>query len=268
MKLVLVTGGNRGIGFEICRQLDKLGFTVVLGSRDYSRGKEAASILSENVIVKQLDVTNEDSIQSLFEYIKEEFGQLDGLINNAGLGTNYNFGEKSFLSNAKKTIEKTIPSVRQVVKKSVPLLKKAGLLPPPENVINNSLSQSKKLMETNFYGAWRMIQVFAPLLLNSRKGRIINMSSGMGEFNNLNGEYPAYRISKSSLNALTIMCSKEFEGRGLKVNAMCPGWVKTDMGGPDAPREVSEGADTAVWLLTENDIPTGKFFRDRKEIVW
>lgn len=268
MKLVIVTGGNKGIGFEICRQLDKLGFTVILGSRDFSKGKEAARILSTNVIVKQLDVTSEDSIQRLYEYVKVEFGHLDGLINNAGLGTNFNSGDKSFLTSAKNTIDKTIPGVRKVIKKSVPLLKKAGLIPPPQNVLNNSLAHTKQLMETNLYGAWRMIQVFAPLMLKSESGRIINMSSGMGELRNLKGDFPAYRMSKSSLNALTIMCSKEFESNGLKVNAMCPGWVKTDMGGPDAPREVNEGANTAVWLLTQKDIPTGKFFRDRKEIAW
>lgn len=268
MKSVLVTGANRGIGLEICRQLDELGFTVILSSRNFSKGMEVASSLSANVIVKQLDVTNEDSIQRLFEFVKKEYGHLDGLINNAGLGTSYTFEEKSFLSAAKKTIDKTFPSTKKAIKKSVPILKKVGLVPPPRNVLNFSLSHTRQLMETNFYGAWRMIQVFTPLMLKSKNGRIINISSGMGELINLKGDYPAYRISKSSLNALTIMCSKELEGYGLKVNAMCPGWVKTDMGGPDAPREVNEGADTAVWLLTKKEIPTGKFFRDRQEIDW
>ncbi len=113
-----------------------------------------------------------------------------------------------------------------------------------------------------------MIQAFIPLLQKSDEGRIINMSSGMGELNSLSSDYPAYRLSKSSLNVITIMLSQELSAKGIIVNAICPGWVKTDMGGPDAPGEVSEGADTAVWLATEKEIPNGKFFRDRKVIDW
>jgi len=94
------------------------------------------------------------------------------------------------------------------------------------------------------------------------------VSSGRGELKGLSGDYPGYSLSKASLNALTIMFSNELKSKGIKVNAMCPGWVKTDMGGPNAPRDVSQGADTAVWLATETEIPTGKFFRDRKEIDW
>jgi NAD(P)-dependent dehydrogenase (short-subunit alcohol dehydrogenase family) len=107
-----------------------------------------------------------------------------------------------------------------------------------------------------------------PLLKTSDDPRIINISSGMGQLSNLSGYYPAYSLSKASLNALTIMFSKELEQDGIKVNAMCPGWVKTDMGGPNAPRTVQQGADTAVWLATEPDIPTGIFFNDRNPINW
>jgi len=106
------------------------------------------------------------------------------------------------------------------------------------------------------------------LLRKSKNGRVINVSSGLGELNSLSGIYPGYSLSKSSLNALTIMFSNELKNNGIKVNAMCPGWVKTDMGGPDAPLHVSQGADTAMWLATENEIPTGKFFKERKEISW
>eukprot|EP01008_Symbiontida_sp_HLA12_P001765 NODE_2950_length_435_cov_0.666667_g2926_i0.p1 GENE.NODE_2950_length_435_cov_0.666667_g2926_i0~~NODE_2950_length_435_cov_0.666667_g2926_i0.p1 ORF type:complete len:133 (-),score=13.09 NODE_2950_length_435_cov_0.666667_g2926_i0:37-408(-) len=123
-------------------------------------------------------------------------------------------------------------------------------------------------MATNLYGPWRMIQFFTPLLIKSDDPRIINVSSGLGEWKDLAGDYPAYRILKTSLNALTIMFARELKDKGVKVNAMCPGWVKTDMGGPNAPRNVSQGADTAIWLATEKAIATGKFFRDRKEISW
>lgn len=268
MKTVLVTGGNRGIGFEICRQLDELGHTVILGSRDLKKGRDAASSLSKNVIVKQLDVTDEESIRNLFEFVNADFMKLDVLINNAGIGASHTSYENSILAIVKNTIEKKFHGGRRMVQTFTPLLRKAGIVPGMKCAKDISLMSVKHIMETNFYGAWRMIQVFIPLLLKSENGLIINMSSGMGELNSLSGDYPGYRLSKSSLNALTIMFSNELKEPGIKVNAMCPGWVKTDMGGPDAPRHVSQGADTAVWLVTEKEIPTGKFFRDRKEINW
>jgi NAD(P)-dependent dehydrogenase (short-subunit alcohol dehydrogenase family) len=268
MKIILVTGGNRGIGLEICRQLDELGHTVILGSRDLEKGKEAARSFSENVIVKQLDVTDEESIQNLFEFVKSDLGKLDVLINNAGLGAKHESSIDTVLTNAKNIMGKNIYGVRQIGKIVMPALRKAGILPGGRGARNISLANVKHIMETNLYGAWRMIQVFIPLLLKSEGGRIINMSSGVGELKNLSGTYPGYSFSKSSLNALTIMLSNELKGKGISVNAMCPGWVRTDMGGPNAPRNVSQGADTAVWLATEKKIPTGKFFRDRKEINW
>jgi NAD(P)-dependent dehydrogenase (short-subunit alcohol dehydrogenase family) len=151
---------------------------------------------------------------------------------------------------------------------AMPLLRKSGLASKKEGVSEVSISSVKKIMDTNFYGAWRMIQVFKPLLLQSDNARIINVSSGMGELGNLTGLYPGYSLSKASLNALTIMFSNELKDASIKVNAMCPGWVKTDMGGANAPREVSQGADTAVWLATEPNIPSGKFFKDRQIINW
>jgi len=268
MKTVLVTGGNRGIGLQICRELDKLGHQVILGSRDLEKGKKAASSFSENMIVRQLDVTDEESILRLFDYIKTNIGKLDVLINNAGLGATQWSREKSILSSAKNILETRFNSVWKVAKTLTPMLRRTGVVAQKETTGNVSLANVKYLMDTNFYGPRRMIQVFTPLLLKSENGRVINISSGIGELGSLNSEYPAYSLSKTSLNALTIMFSNELKEQGISVNAMCPGWVKTDMGGPDAPREVSEGADTAVWLTTEKEIPTGKFFRDRKEINW
>lgn len=268
MKTVLITGGNRGIGHEIARQLDELGYTVILGSRNLEKGQNAVGNFSKNVIVKQLDVTNEDSIQRVFEFVKTDFGKLDVLINNAGLGTNYQSDNKSVADNAKNTLKTMLPGARKVSKVMAPILRKAGIIPQKESAEMVSLIHVKHLMETNFYGAWRMIQVFIPLLQKSNNGRIINVSSGMGELASLTGEYPAYSLSKSSLNALTILFSNELKDKGISVNATCPGWVRTDMGGPDAPRDVSQGADTAVWLASIEKCPTGKFFRDRQEINW
>jgi NAD(P)-dependent dehydrogenase (short-subunit alcohol dehydrogenase family) len=266
MKIVLVTGGNRGIGLEICRQLDKLGHTVIMGLRDTEKGKKAASSFSKNVIIKQLDVTSEESIQNLFKFVNNDIGRLDVLINNAGLGENSY--KNTTVSHMKELMKKNFHDVWQKVKKVKPLLQKAGIVTQNEGARNISLKSVKYIMETNFYGSWRMIQVFLPLLSRSKNGRIINMSSGMGGLKSLTGIYPAYSLSKSSLNALTIMLSNELIEKGISVNAVCPGWVKTEMGGPDAPRTVGQGADTAVWLTTAKDIPTGRFFRDRKEIDW
>ena len=268
MKIVLVTGGNRGIGLEICRQLDGLGHTVILGSRDLEKGQEAAGSFSENVIVKQLDVTNEESIRNLSEFVKTNFGKLDVLINNAGIGTNHESHENSVLTGIKRNIKANFHVVWRMLKTVAPVFKKAGIVSSGKGAKNVSLAGVRNIMEVNFYGPWQMIQVFIPLLVKSEEGRIINMSSGLGELKSLSGDYPGYSISKSSLNALTIMISNELKSTGIKVNAMCPGWVRTDMGGPDAPRHVSQGADTAVWLATEKEISTGKFFRDRKEISW
>jgi NAD(P)-dependent dehydrogenase (short-subunit alcohol dehydrogenase family) len=268
MKTILVTGANRGIGLEICRQLDALGHSVILGARDYEKGKEAAESLSNKVVVQQLDVTSEDDIQQLFRFVKNEVGKLDVLINNAGVGTNHDGSEDAVSSGVRNLMGNKMQSVRQVARKFTPILRKFGVKSRKKGAKDIDLENVKKVMETNFYGAWRMIQIFLPLLLKSDDSRIINISSGLGELNKLTGSYPGYSLSKAALNALTIMFSNELAGKNITINAMCPGWVKTDMGGPDAPREVAEGADTAVWLATEKAIPSGKFFRDRKEISW
>ena len=263
MRTVLVTGANRGIGFEICRQLDELGFQVILTSRNLEKGLKASITLSENVIVKQLDITNDDSIAKLFEYLNSEIGKLDVLINNAGVGEGRQ--NNTIISGIKSRLHKNFLGLYQMAR---PLLRKVGVTSQSPRAVNVLLDDVRKIMDTNLYGAWRMIQVFAPLLSKSDDGRIINISSGMGELKTLTGYYPGYSLSKASLNALTIMFSNEFADSNITVNAMCPGWVKTDMGGPDALRSVGEGAETAIWLATEQHISTGSFFRDKQEISW
>ena len=267
-KIILVTGGNRGIGNEICRELALQEHPIILGCRNLSSGIEAAREMKGTVNPQQLDVTNENGINLLFETVKSKYGRLDVLINNAGLGATEFKNRNSGLMRAREIVESGIPGIRKLTKAAVPVLRSAGIISRQESVSNVSMDHAKQIMETNFYGPWRMIRAFLPLLKKSKAGRIINVSSGMGELKSLSGDYPAYRISKSSLNALTIMFASELKSTGIRVNAMCPGWVKTDMGGPDAPRTVEQGADTAVWLATEKEIPTGKFFRDRTEIPW
>jgi NAD(P)-dependent dehydrogenase (short-subunit alcohol dehydrogenase family) len=127
----------------------------------------------------------------------------------------------------------------------------------------------RRTMETNLLGPVRLIQAAAPLMREQAYGRIVNISSGAGQLSDMGSGYPAYRMSKTALNALTRIAASELGGGDIKVNAMCPGWVRTEMGGPDADRSPEEGADTAVWLATLPDTgPTGGFFRDRKPIAW
>ncbi len=125
------------------------------------------------------------------------------------------------------------------------------------------------MLETNLFGAWRLIQVMLPLLRKGDHGRIVNVSSGAGQLADMQSGRAAYRVSKTGLNSLTrTLAADEGEG-GVLVNTMCPGWVRTDMGGDAAPRSVQEGADTAVWLATlPSGGPNGGFFRNREPIPW
>ena len=224
-KLILVTGGNRGIGKEICRQLDRMDHKVILCSRDLSKGKKAAKEMSPKVDVQELDVLDEKSIRKLEKHIASTYGKLDVLINNA------------------------------------------GIISEDSSVVDSDPSDYRKVMETNFYGPWEMIKAFVPLLQKSKDGRIINVSSQMGELSDLKrGGRAAYRMSKAALNALTIQLSGELPT--IKVNAMHPGWVKTDMGGKDAQREVDKGAESAVWLSVNEEIPNGCFIIDKKVKKW
>jgi NAD(P)-dependent dehydrogenase (short-subunit alcohol dehydrogenase family) len=266
MKTVLITGGNRGIGHEIGRQLDQKGFRVILGCRDIEAGEKSTKGWSPNVKVLYLDVTLIETIEHLYEGILTEYGQLDILINNAGISEYPR--ETGIMSTIKKMAQEFTPTLYSTTKKITEKLIESKLERISHRACNVSIEHVKSIMETNLYGVWRVTQWMIPLLKKSEDPRIINISSGMGQLTNLSGYYPSYSLSKASLNALTIMFSKELESDGIKVNAMCPGWVKTDMGGPNAPGTVQQGADTAIWLATEPNIPTGMFFKDRKPINW
>jgi NAD(P)-dependent dehydrogenase (short-subunit alcohol dehydrogenase family) len=224
----LVSGGNRGIGREIVRQLAERGVTTILGSRDEEKGRVAAEGMDGNVRVRQLDATDEKGIAQLACDIEEEFGRLDVLVNNAGISIDRG-----------------------------------------QHGVDADLGVVRETLEMNLFGAWRLCEVFVPLMQRNRYGRIVNVSSGMGAPNDMGGGYPAYRVSKTSLNALTRILASELRGMGILVNSVCPGWARTDMGGSGASRTVEEGAATPVWAATlPNNGPNGCFFRDRRQIPW
>ena len=235
-KIAVVTGANRGIGFEICRQLAQKGILVVLTSRDVKKGQAACEKLDREelpVRFHELDVDHATSINALKNFIEKEFGRCDILVNNAGIFPDTND-------------EKEFPSIFKA-----------------------HLDTIRRGLTTNVFGPLLMAQAFVPLMKKNKYGRIVNVSSGMGQLSDMNGGYPGYRLSKTALNVLTRILNDELLDSNILVNSMCPGWVKTEMGGSGATREVDEGADTAIWLATLPDKgPRGKFFRDRKEIAW
>ncbi len=231
-RVVVVTGGNRGIGLEICRQLAKLDLIVVLTSRQEKEGTEAVADLNKSGVTvnyHQLDVTNASQILKLKDFLSEEFGRCDVLVNNAGV----------FLDNKES------------------------------DFLHTDVATVHQTMETNVYGPYLLCQALVPLMTKNNYGRIVNISSGLGQLSEMGSRYIAYRMSKTAINVITTVLAAELAGTNVLVNSMCPGWVKTRMGGAGAIRSVEEGADTAVWLSTLPDGGlSGKIFRDRKEVSW
>jgi NAD(P)-dependent dehydrogenase (short-subunit alcohol dehydrogenase family) len=229
MKTVLITGANRGIGFETARQFATRGFHVVIGARAEQHGHKAVQELQMvgKASLLVVDVSDSKSIARAASNFSSH-GQLDVLINNAGIYPD------------------------------------EGI-----SVLTISRQQMASTFQTNTFGALEMTQAFLPYLKKSTSARVINISSGYGQLDGLSANVPSYCLSKLALNGVTIMLSKALKKHGIAVNSMCPGWVRTDMGGSAAPRTVEKGAETAVWLATEADQNlTGKFFQDRKEICW
>jgi len=227
-----VTGGNRGLGLEIARQLLAHDVFVVIGARDPVKVADAVRSLggeSADVATFVLDVNDTRSCQRFAEHVVKKHGAPGILVNNAGV-----YPEST-----------------------------------DAHVVDTPTSVWRETFETNLFGALRMCREIVPHMRKLRYGRIVNVSSGLGQMHQMGEGSPAYRVSKAALNALTRTLSAELAGSGILVNSMSPGWVQTDMGGEEAPRSVEEGADTAVWLsLLPSSGPTGQFFRDRKPIPW
>lgn len=230
-KVALVTGGNRGIGLEVGRQLIENGFQVVLTCRNLEDGQLAAQELekaSGPVSLIQLDVSNSRSIHQAVSKFGEAFEKLDVLVNNAGI-----------------------------------------LLDAAESILSVSEAVIRQTIETNSIGPLRVVRAFLPYLRNSKDARVINVSSLAGQLKNMDGWAPAYSLSKTALNAITRLLSHELKPEGIKVNSVSPGWIRTEMGGAGAPGTLEEGADTIVWLATEaSGSLTGQFLRDREPTDW
>lgn len=230
-KIAIVTGANRGIGFETCRQLSELGITTILTSRDVDKGRKAVSELnsvSREVLFHQLDVADEESILALKKFVFEEFNRCDILVNNAGV----------FLDRGEKLL----------------------------NLDEDTLQLTLRI---NFLGALKMCQEFLPMMQATGYGRVVNVSSGMGSISSLSGGSAAYKLSKLMMNGMTRILAAEIGEGDIKINTMAPGWVRTDMGGPNAPRSLVQGVDTIVWLATLPESgPSGGFFEDRVPAAW
>lgn len=228
-KIALVTGGNRGIGFAITQGLLQKGYQVIITSRSLDKAKQAAEKLNSSNIIPI---------------------ELDVADDNS--------------------INKALQTIQQKVNHLDVLINNAGIY-PDEGV--NILTIDRELLvttlNTNTFGAIRMVQEFLPLLKKSSDARVVNVSSGFGEINGLSADYPSYCLSKLALNGVTIMLAQTLRSQNIAVNAICPGWVKTDMGGDSAPRTPEQGADTAIWLATEAPRKeSGKYWRDRKVISY
>lgn len=236
--VAMVTGANRGIGFEVTRQLAQGGLVVLLGSRDRDRGNAAAGTLAAagDIVPIRLDVTDQGDIDDARRFVEEQFGRLDVLVNNAG---GYYDGDQTA-----STID---------------------------------LDYVREAYELNVFGAWRMAQAFLPLLRRSDHPRIVNVSSAAGSFGadggGLAGGYgepgtlAAYGSSKAALNALTVKLAAELKDEGVLVNAVCPGYTATYPGSGGRP--IEEGAAAIVWAAALPDGgPSGGFFRDGEALPW
>ncbi len=227
-QIALVTGANRGLGKEVSRQLAEQDWTVILTARDLQKAEATVADLGyANSHPAQLDVADPASITVLAEWVGQEFGRLDSLINNAAI--HYDTWQRA---------------------------------------VSADLGVVQEALETNTYGPWRMTQAFLPLLRKSKHARIVNVSSGAGAIGEMGGGTPAYSISKVALNGLTRMLASELHSDGILVNAVCPGWVATDMGGSGG-RPIADGASGIVWAATlPKGGPTNGFFRDGQAIEW
>jgi NAD(P)-dependent dehydrogenase (short-subunit alcohol dehydrogenase family) len=256
-RVAVVTGAGRGIGLEVARQLAERGFEVVLTSPNEREGRAAATKLSRQglpVIFHILDVVNEKHIRALRAFVVKEFGRIDVLVNNAGV----------MFDAGRSKVEGLIARRLKKIPRKVDFGDGQSILEVDVNIARSTL-------EINTLGPLRMCQAFVPLMMKAGYGRIVNVSSSLGQLNGMTDEerVPSYQLSKAALNAVTLMVADSARGKNVTVNSVCPGWTRTDLGGPHAPQSVEEASETIVWLATRPDGgPTGRFFRNKKRIEW
>lgn len=230
-RVALVTGANRGMGLETARQLLRRGLRVVLTGRD-----EAAT-----------------------ERARIGFGDLA----RDAIAVGMDVTDVASIDAARRTIRQLLGPVDVLVNNA------AVLLNEHDDALSIPLEAFRRTMEANLFGAIEVCRAFVPSMAERGYGRIVNVSSGAGQLSTLSTYAPAYSISKVALNAFTRILAETYRTSGILVNAVDPGWVRTDMGGPGAPRSVERGVETTVWLATLDDNgPTGGFFRDRRRIEW
>lgn len=231
--ITVVTGASRGLGREAARHLALVeGHTVVATAR---RLEDLESLQAEvrqagrQMETHPLDVTSDQSAAALGQWLGVRFGRVDVLINNAGIGIDHY---------------------------------DTSLLDLPLDTLRTTL-------ETNLFGVLRVTQAVVPLMRSSSAGRVVNLSSGLGQLSDMASGVPAYRISKTALNAVTRILATETAGSGIKVNSVCPGWCRTDMGGASAERTPEQGAASIAWAaMLPEDGPSGGFFRDGQALEW
>ncbi len=238
-RVALVTGANRGIGLEVARQLAEKGLTVIMGARDRQKGLKAQKLLVDrgfDAHFTLLDVTDATSIVAAVGRIADTHGRLDVLVNNAGI-----------------------------------------LIDGDTDILELSLGVLHNTLETNALGPLLLSQSCVQLMSRHQYGRIVNLSSSLGSIADIVNpesahtgvQSPAYRLSKILLNGITALLAKELRQQNILVNSVCPGWVRTDLGGPQAPVSPEQAAATPVWLATlSDDGPTGGFFREHQPLAW
>jgi len=256
-RVAIVTGSDRGIGFEVCRQLGRLGYQVVLTCPDAAKGKKAAAKLRRqgiHVVYHVLDVTNEKDIRALQSFILKKFGHVDVLVNNAGV----------MIDGGRSQLEGLLARRLKKASRKLDFGEGPGILGTDRDIVRWTL-------EVNLLGSLRMCQVFVPLMMKAGYGRVVNVSSRLGQLDSMTDaeKVPAYQMSKTALNAVTLMVADAARGTNVLVNSVCPGWTRTDIGGPEAPQSTEEAARTILWLATHPDGgPTGGFFYNKKRIDW
>jgi NAD(P)-dependent dehydrogenase (short-subunit alcohol dehydrogenase family) len=231
LKVAVVSGANRGIGLEVVRRLAEEGHTVVLGARAVAAGEEARAGLGALAERVRVMALDVADAASVAELARRVESELGGA--------------HVLVNNAGVALDEHVPAAAA------------------------DLDLVRRTLDVNLLGAYALTLALLPHMRRARWGRIVNVSSGMGQLADMGTGSPGYRLSKTGLSALTRMLASELRRDGILVNVACPGWVRTDLGGPGAPRTVEQGADTPVWLATlPDDGPTGGFFRDRKPIPW